>query len=117
VPSGHITVVGASKGAYIAALSSYIIKDREINYVLLATCYPGMADEWKSSGMRLYGNVLAIRDEVDGFAGSCEPLFAFSEGRGLGRHHELVLHVGAGHGIVYHPLDEWLGPTLEWAAP
>jgi len=115
VPSQHITVVGASKGAYIAALASSAIKDPSINFVLLATCYPGMSDEWSGSGRRLYGAVLAIRDAADAYAGSCEELFRQSEGGGLGAHKEIVLHVGTGHGILYHPLDAWIEPTLEWA--
>jgi hypothetical protein len=116
VSAEHITVVGASKGGYIAALASFVIKDPQLNFVLLGTCYPGMIEEWKGSGMTLYGNVLAIRDETDTeYSGSCEGLFARSEGKGLGRHEQLVLHVGTGHGVLFHPLDEWVGPTLEWA--
>ena len=116
-PSGHITVLGASKGAYIAALASFLIKDRLLNFVLLGTCYPGMISEWKSSRMQLYGNVLAIYDGAeDEYSGSCEELFQLSEGKGLGRHEQLVLHVGTGHGILYKPLDEWILPALEWAS-
>jgi hypothetical protein len=75
-----------------------------------------MIEEWKDSGMTLYGNVLAIYDEADTeYSGSCESLFTLSEGKGLGRHEQLVLHVGTGHGVLYHPLDEWVEPTLEWA--
>lgn len=112
----HITVVGASKGAAIAALASFMIQDPLLNFVLLGTCYPGMSSEWQSSGMHLYGNVLSIRDVADvDYAGSCEDLYKLSEGRGLGRHSELVLQLGTGHGILYHPLDEWILPTLAWA--
>ncbi len=39
-----------------------------------------------------------------------------SEGNGLGRHDEIVLQVGTGHGILFKPLDEWVLPTVEWAA-
>jgi hypothetical protein len=115
VPSQHITVVGASKGAYIAALSSFEIKDPAINFVLLGSCFAGMSDDWSSSGRWLYGKVLAIHDSADGYAGSCEDLSQLSEGKGLAAHEEIVLHVGTGHGILYHPLDEWIGPTLVWA--
>jgi hypothetical protein len=117
VPSGNITVVGASKGASIAANVSYLLEDPEVNYVLLGSCPPSMIDEWKSNGMWLHGNVLAIYDYADvEYSGSCEELFRMSEGRGLGRHQEIVLHVGTGHGILYKPLDEWILPTVEWAS-
>jgi hypothetical protein len=59
--------------------------------------------------------VLSIYDSVDDLAGSCQELFAFSEGRGLARREEIVLNIGAGHGILYQPLDEWLLPTAQWA--
>jgi hypothetical protein len=65
--------------------------------------------------MILYGNALAIRDSVDDLSGSCEELFVSSEGRGLGRHDEIVLNIGTGHGILYKPLDEWIQPTADWA--
>lgn len=118
LPSGHITVIGASKGGYIAAIASFLIKDPELNFVLLGTCDPGMVRDWQTRAMRLYGNVLAIRDEADTeFSGPCEGMFQLSEGKGLGRHEEVVLNLGMGHGFLYHPLDEWVMPTLAWANP
>jgi hypothetical protein len=116
VPARHITVVGASKGASIAAEVSYLLKDPLANFVLLGSCPTSMIDYWKSNRMFLYGNVLAIYDSADyEYAGSCEELFRMSEGKRLGRHQEIVLHVGTGHGILYKPLDEWVLPTVEWA--
>jgi len=117
VPAQHITVVGASKGASIAALSSSLIEDPMLNFVLLGSCHSSTIEEWRGSGMRLYGNVLAIYDFADEeYSGSCEEMFQLSEGKGLGLHSEIVLQVGTGHGILYKPLDEWIEPTLEWAS-
>jgi len=116
VPPGDITVVGASKGAAIAAVVSYLVGDPEVNYVLLGACHPTAIDDLSQQGVVLSGNVLAIRDEADTeYSGSCEELFALSEGKGLGRHEELVLQVGTGHGILYQPLTEWVVPTVRWA--
>jgi hypothetical protein len=115
VPPGNITVVGASKGGYIAATVSHLLEGAMVNFVLMGTCDPGMVDDWKLRQMSLHGNVLEIYDSVDEYAGSCQELFAISEGKGLGRHQEIVLHVGTGHGILYQPLDEWILPTVEWA--
>ena len=66
-------------------------------------------------GVWLSGNVLSIYDSSDAYAGSCEGIFALSEGKGLGQHEELVLHLGTGHGILYEPLSEWVLPTVQWA--
>lgn len=116
VPPGHITVVGASKGATIATLISNLVGISEVNYVLLGTCHPSLNDEWEQEGVTLSGNVLAIYDAADDeYSGSCEDLFARSEGKGLGRHLEIVTNVGTGHGILYEPLEEWVVPTVRWA--
>ena len=113
----HITVVGASKGASIAAAASFQIKDPLLNFVLLGTCHPDMLSEWKSGRMKLYGNVLAIGDAADTeYSGSCEELFGLSDDTALRRHEEILLHTGLGHGFLYKPMDEWILPTLDWAS-
>lgn len=117
VPPGSITIVGASKGAAIAAVASDLVKNPEVNYVLLGTCHPTLVEEWKQGGLILTGNVLSIYDFADDeYSGSCEELFSLSEGQGLNRHDELVLQVGTGHGILYEPLSEWVLPTVRWAS-
>lgn len=115
VPPGSITVVGASKGAAIAAFVSNLVANIEVNFVLLGGCHQPLIDEWKQSGTTLSGNVLAIYDSADEYAASCQELFEYSEERGLGQHLEIVLQIGSGHGILYEPLQEWVLPTVEWA--
>jgi hypothetical protein len=116
VPPDSITVVGASKGASIAAVASNLVGNPEVNYVLLGTCHPTLVEEWKQEGLILSGNVLSIYDfEDDEYSGSCEQLFSLAEGQGLNHHDELVLQVGTGHGILYQPLPEWVLPTVKWA--
>lgn len=115
VPPESITVVGASKGAAIAALVSNLVGNPEVNYVLLGSCFPPMVAEWQQQGGTLSGNVLAIYDSSDKMAGSCQELFDLSKGEELAQHEELVLQVGSGHGILYQPLPEWVLPTVDWA--
>jgi hypothetical protein len=115
VPAGNITVVGASKGAGIAVYTSHLLANSEINYVLLSICEAGNVEQFISSETTLAGNVLSIYDESDTLAGSCQKFFRFSEGMGLARHEEIMLHMNKGHGILYQPYDEWLLPTLDWA--
>lgn len=115
VPPGSITVAGASKGAAISTTVSNLVSNSEMNYVLLGACYQPMIEEWKQEGIALSGNVLAIYDSADEYATSCQDLFDFSNGKGLGRQAEIILHVGAGHGILYEPLLEWIQPTVNWA--
>jgi hypothetical protein len=117
VPAGNITVVGASKGGYIAARVSFLLDEPALNHVLIGTCHPDTVEQWKGDGMRFHGNVLTIRDAADlEYSGSCEDLFLMSKGKGLGRHAEIVLQLGLGHGILFKPLDAWVLPTVRWAA-
>jgi hypothetical protein len=115
VPAKNITIVGASKGASIAMFVSCILENSEINYVILAGCNAEMMELLKTNRMSLYGNVLSIYDSADTLAGSCQDIFSISPEKGLTRHNEIVLTVGAGHGVLYKPLDEWILPTVQWA--
>ena len=116
VPSGSIAVVGASKGATIAVVASHLVRNPEVNYVLLGTCHPTLVEVWKQGGLNLTGNVLSIYDVADDeYSGSCEELLSLAQGKGLNHHDELVLQVGTGHGILYQPLPEWVLPTVKWA--
>ena len=115
VPAEQITVIGASKGAYIAATASNLLRNSKTNFVLIGFCATDTVEELNRNQVWLYGNILAIYDTADELAGSCQELFASSEGRGIGRHDEIVLHIGTGHGILYKPLDEWIQPAVEWA--
>jgi hypothetical protein len=116
VPAKNITVVGVSKGSYIAIYVSHFLENKKVNFVILGSCYPDEVELLKQNQIILYGNVLAIYDSVDIYAGSCEELFSLSESHGgLSRHDEIVLNIGTGHGILYKPLDEWILPTVEWA--
>jgi putative hemolysin len=115
VPAKNIIVVGASKGAGIAIYVSHFLENVEINYVLLAICHPDEVAYLEQNQINLYGNVLSIYDSVDEFAGSCQELFAFSEGKGISRHEEIVLSIGTGHGVLFQPLDQWIIPTVQWA--
>ena len=115
VPAKNITVVGGSKGAGIAVFISYFLENEEVNFVIMAVCHPDEVEYLKQNQIYLYGNVLSIYDSVDEFAGSCQDLFALSEGKGISKHKEIVLNVGTGHGILYKPLDEWITPVIQWA--
>jgi hypothetical protein len=116
VPAKNITVVGASKGGWITVFISHYLKNQEINFVLLAICNPVAIETFKQNKLYLYGNVLSIYDYEDvEYAGSCQELFAFSEGQGLSRHDEIVLEIGTGHGVLYQPLDAWINPVTAWA--
>jgi hypothetical protein len=115
VPPHNITVVGASKGAWIAVLVSHLLHNPYANFVLLAICSPEAVAAFKQEQVVLAGNVLSIYDDKDPYAGSCQELFDLSQGKGLAQSKEILLKLGASHGIVYQPLDAWVLPTIGWA--
>jgi hypothetical protein len=115
VPATNITVIGASKGAGIVIYASHFLENDEVNYVIMAICHPEVVTDLKRDQIFLRGNVLSIYDSTDEYAGSCQGLFSFSEGKGLSSYDEIVLNVGTGHGILYQPLDQWILPAVQWA--
>jgi hypothetical protein len=115
VPANHITIAGASKGAWITVYISHFLGNDELIYVIMAICHPDILAGFKQEHIFLHGNVLSIYDSVDEYAGSCQELFSLSEGKGISDYDEIVLHIGTGHGILYKPLDEWITPLVQWA--
>jgi hypothetical protein len=107
----QITVVGASKGGGIAMATSTLLKNREVNFAILAAC--GDFDQYKKFPPDLWGNVLSIWDYKDEGLGSCRKFF--DQSKGLNQRKEIELKLGLGHGILYKPLKEWIDPVVEWA--
>ena len=110
VAPGRITVVGASKGSGIAMYVSSLLKHRDVNFVIMAGCGE---QTLKNAALNLYGRVLSIYDASDEGPGTCESLFARSEG--LNKRRELKINLGLGHGFLYRPYPKWIDPVIEWA--
>ncbi|MCD9187096.1 MAG: alpha/beta hydrolase [Pyrinomonadaceae bacterium] len=111
VKPANITVVGGSKGGVIAHRISSDLKDKNLNFVLLAACGKGYLAQEKPD---LYGRVLSVYDYKDNKgAQSCAEFFKAS--KNITESKEIELKLGTGHGIIFHPLSEWLDPTIEWA--
>lgn len=106
----HITVVGASRGGAITIAVSSALRNKELNFVILAAC--GNSDIYKTFNPDLWGNVLSIYDYKD-TVGPCQQFY--DKATGLNRHREIVVKLGLGHGLLYRPLKEWVDPVVEWA--
>jgi hypothetical protein len=115
VPAKNITVVGASKGAWITIYVSHLLGNEQVNFVIMAICDPENLEAFKQDQITLSGNILSIYDSADALAGSCQELFSISEGKGISKYEELILNTGSGHGVLYQPLDEWIIPVVQWA--
>jgi hypothetical protein len=110
VPPENVTVVGASKGAVIAMLASTALKNKKVNFVIMAACSDPI---FESFDIDLYGNVLSIYDFKDKYGRTCDRFFA--KASGLGRKAEIELKLGTGHAVLFQPLKEWVEPTVRWA--
>ena len=109
VPPRNITVVGASQGSFIAMLASTHLKNRDVNFVLIAGC---AADEAFLKMVDLHGKVLSIYEKSDR-AGTCEKYRA--DATGLAKYQETELQTGKRHGFIYRPMREWIEPAISWA--
>ena len=108
-PASDIAVVGASKGAVIAALVSSRLAEDEVRFVLMGACNDWLERTWKP---RLRGRVLSIYDDRDDIARSCSTIADRSIG--LAAFEEIELHTGRGHGFLYTAGEDWVVPALAW---
>jgi hypothetical protein len=109
VPPGNITVVGASKGGVISAYVSTILREKGINFVILAGLFEKFLPD---ENLKLYGNVLSIHDRSD--KQSITPSLYFQRSEGLGQFKAIVINLDIGHGLIYRPYREWIDPLLAW---
>ncbi|MCJ7581786.1 MAG: hypothetical protein MUP98_14800 [Candidatus Aminicenantes bacterium] len=115
VPPQHITVAGASKGGAITVVVSSKLQNKDLNFVLIATCEDLFVDSVVDRKIFLTGRVLSLYDVGDVLMGSCQKYFQESLNSGLGEHKEIAIDMGNGHGFHYKPSPEWIEPLLDWA--
>jgi hypothetical protein len=109
VKPSDITVIGASKGAIIAANISSL-NTNPINYVLLAgnNNYQESHNDWA-----FHGQVLCIYDPSDEIAGRNYNYWKARENF-TSKFEQLSIATNLGHGFLYKPLDSWILPTRQW---
>ncbi len=112
VHAGDISVVGASKGAIIAMLTSSILKNKDVNFVFMAGCNNGILKQFPE--IQFCGNIISIYEKSDNIGHSC---LTFKESSSLAIPHykEVELNTGLKHGFIFKPLSEWTIPTIRWA--
>lgn len=111
VPPDRITVVGFSKGGGIAILTSALLGNAGVNFVILASC-----GDWlfgPDGPPDLAGRILSIHEASDELGGSCRR--AFEASTRISAWEEIELQLGGGHGAFYRPRAEWIDPVASWA--
>lgn len=112
VPAQQITVVGTSKGGYIAQYVSTLAHNVDLNFVFIASFRE--ADMIHIPEINYCGNILTIYERSDPFGVSAMSRKASSTCPN-GYFKEIELNTGKGHGFLFQPLQEWMAPTIAWA--
>ncbi len=105
-----ISVIGASKGALIAATTSDI-NAQPINYILMGGNNTTIEQE---NDWHLHGRILCIYDPSDTIAGKNYDYWKARspEATAFG---QIQLNEKLGHGFLYRPLPSWTVPALKWS--
>ena len=115
VPPENITVTGFSKGGAIAVLTTAMIGNPRVSFVLMGGCLlpgGGRTPADLAAIGRPQGRIFSIYDEGDSEAGSCASNFAEKPGVTF---KETLMHENRGHGLFITPNKVWLDPAVNWA--
>ncbi len=104
-----ISVIGASKGALIAATTSNI-NAQPINYILMGGNNTTIEQE---NDWRFHGRILCIYDPSDTIAGKNYDHWKARSPEAKA-FEQIKLSEKLGHGFLYHPLPSWTVPAIKW---
>ena len=108
----RITVVGTSKGGYIAQYVSTLANNQNLNFVFIASFRND--DIQNIPEINYCGNILTIYEKSDRFGVSALERKKTSSYE-IKHFKEIELNTGMGHGFLFKPLKEWIKPTIKWA--
>lgn len=112
VKPNKITVVGTSKGGYIAQYVSTLANNPELNFVFIASFQDN--DIQNIPEINYCGNILNIFEKSDSYGVSAIKRKESSTCK-IDNFKEIELNTGMGHGFLFKPLMEWIEPTIQWA--
>jgi len=108
----NITVVGTSKGGYIAQYVSTLANNPNLNFVFIASFRN--RDIESIPEINYCGNILTIYEKSDTFGVSALERKKISTCE-IRHFKEIELNTGMEHGFLFKPLKEWIEPTIKWA--
>ncbi len=107
-----ITIVGTSKGGYIAQYVSTLANNPELNFVFVASFNNSDLDNLPA--INYCGRILTIFEKTDPFGVSAVERKERSTCI-ISHFKEVELNTGLGHGFLFQPLKDWIEPTIQWA--
>lgn len=112
VNPSKITVVGTSKGGYIAQYVSTLANNKNLNFVFIV-CFRN-SDILNIPEINYCGNILTIYESSDPYGVSALKRKTTSNCE-IQHFKEIELNTSMGHGFLFKPLKEWIKPTINWA--
>lgn len=107
-----ITVVGTSKGGYIAQYVSTLANNPNLNFVFIASFRE--SDIQNMQDINFCGNILTIYEKTDPNGVSAQKRIKSSRCE-IKHFKEIELNTGMGHGFIFKSLKAWINPTVKWA--
>ena len=112
VKPNHISVIGTSKGGYIAQYVSTFKANPNINFVFIS-CYQD-TDIENYPEINFCGNILTIYEKSDFYGVSAMQRKVTSKLK-INQFKEIELNTNLKHGFLFKPLNEWIEPCKNWA--
>jgi len=112
VAPADITVVGTSKGGFIAMFTASLLQNPAVNFVFIGCCHERLLAE--QPDLQFCGRILSIFERSDEWSTSCRKAKNSSQSA-IPVFKEIKLKTGLRHGFLFKALPEWLLPTVKWA--
>ncbi|MFC4818458.1 dienelactone hydrolase family protein [Flavobacterium sp. GCM10023249] len=112
VQPNHITVVGTSKGGYIAQYVATFMANPDVNFVFIGSFRESDIENYPQ--IQFCGNILTIYEKSDEFGVSAVQRKKNSTLK-INTFREIELNTNLKHGFLFQPLPEWIEPCKMWA--
>ena len=112
IKPNHITIIGTSKGGYIAQFVSTFAKNPNLNFVFIGSFQDTDIEEFPT--INFCGNILTIYEKSDIFGVTAIKRKETSKLR-INQFKEIELNTGLRHGFLYIASDDWIKPCKMWA--
>lgn len=108
----QITVIGTSKGGFIAQYVSTFLKNPTVNFVFIGCFQENHIVDFPE--INFCGNILTIYEKTDNFGVSAIKRKETSTLK-ITRFKEIELNTQLKHGFLFKAMDEWIQPSIHWA--
>ncbi|OXB03386.1 alpha/beta hydrolase [Flavobacterium oncorhynchi] len=112
IPPNKTTVIGTSKGGYIAQYVSTFLANPDVNFVFIG-CFRD-SDIEEIPDINFCGNILTIYEKSDAYGVSAIKRKETSKLK-INHFKEIELNTNLKHGFLYKASDHWIAPSKKWA--